>query len=113
MKVYETQKIRNIALLGHGGVGKTTLCEAMLYAAGKSSRLGTVEGGNTVSDFEQEEIKRKFSIRTSLVPIEWKDYKMNVLDTPGYFDFVGGVKEAMSVADSELIVIRSSAGIEV
>ena len=113
MKVYETKKIRNIALLGHGGAGKTTLCEAMLYASGKLSRLGTVENGNTVSDFDPEEVKRKFSIRTSLVPIEWKDYKMNVLDTPGYFDFVGGVKEAMSVADSALIVIRGSAGIEV
>lgn len=113
MKVYETQRIRNVALLGHGGAGKTTLCESMLFTAGMSSRLGRVESGNTVSDFDQEEIKRKFSIRTSVIPVEWKDYKLNLLDTPGYFDFVGGVKEAMSVADSALIVIRASAGVEV
>ena len=113
MKIYETKNIRNVAILGHGGAGKTTLCEAMFYEAGQSSRLGKVENGTTVSDFEPEEIKRKFSIRTSLVPIEWKDYKLNLLDTPGYFDFVGGIKEAMSVADSALIVIRGSAGIEV
>lgn len=113
MNVYETKKIRNIALLGHGGAGKTTLTESMLYVAGMSTRLGKVENGNTVSDFDQEEIKRKFSIRTSLVPIEWKDYKLNILDTPGYFDFVGGVKEALSVADSALIVIKGTSGVEV
>ena len=113
MKVYETKKIRNIALLGHGGSGKTTLCESMLYTSGGSSRLGRIESGNTVSDFDPEEIKRKFSIRTSLVPVEWKGYKINLLDTPGYFDFVGGVKEAMSVADSALIILRASAGVEV
>lgn len=113
MKVYETKNIRNIALLGHGGSGKTTLCESMLYTAGMSSRLGKVESGNTISDFDQEEIKRRFSIRTSIVPIEWKTYKLNVLDTPGYFDFVGGVKEALSVADSAMIVLRGSAGVEV
>jgi len=113
MKVYETKNIRNIALLGHGGAGKTTLCESMLYSAGMLSRLGKVENGNTVSDFEQEEIKRQCSIRTSIVPIEWKSYKLNVLDTPGYFDFVGGVKEALCVADSAMIVLRGSAGVEV
>ncbi|MBP3888533.1 MAG: elongation factor G [Cellulosilyticum sp.] len=113
MKLYETKNIRNIALLGHGGAGKTTLCEAMLFASGKSSRLGRVDNGTTVSDFEPEEIKRKFSIRTSLVPIEWEDYKLNFLDTPGYFDFVGEVQQAMSVADSALIMMRASAGIEV
>ena len=113
MKVYETKNIRNIALLGHGGAGKTTLCESMLYAAGMSSRLGKVENGNTVSDFDAEEIKRKSSIRTSIIPIEWKAHKLNVLDTPGYFDFVGGVKEALSVADSAIIVLRGSAGVEV
>lgn len=113
MRIYETKNIRNIALLGHGGAGKTTLCEAMLYKSGKLSRLGKVESGTTVSDFDPEEIKRKFSIRTSLIPIEWNDYKLNILDTPGYFDFVGEVKEAMSVADSALIVLRASAGVEV
>ncbi|MDF2612997.1 MAG: small GTP-binding protein [Clostridia bacterium] len=113
MKVYETKFIRNIALLGHGGAGKTTLTEAMLYTAGITSRLGKVNAGNTVSDFDPEEIKRKISIRTSVVPVEWKDFKLNILDTPGYFDFAGGVKEAMSVADSALIVVRATAGVEV
>lgn len=113
MKVYETQKIRNIVLLGHGGSGKTTLTEAMLYTAGKLSRLGKVENGNTVSDFDPEEIKRRFSIRTSLLPVEWKSHKLNLLDTPGYFDFVGAVKEAISVADGALIVLKASQGVEV
>ena len=113
MKAYETSYIRNVALLGHGGTGKTTLTEAMLYSAGMTSRLGKVESGSTVSDFDPEEVKRKISIRTSLVPILWKDCKLNILDTPGYFDFVGGVKEAISVADSALIVIRASSGVEV
>ena len=113
MKAYETSYIRNVALLGHGGAGKTTLTEAMLYSAGMTSRLGKVESGSTVSDFDPEEVKRKISIRTSLVPILWKDYKLNILDTPGYFDFVGGVKEAISVADSALIVLRASSGVEV
>lgn len=113
MKSYETKQIRNIAFLGHGGAGKTTLSEAMYFTAGLSSRLGKVENGNTVSDFDQEEIKRKISIHTALVPVEWKGYKLNVLDTPGYFDFVGGVVEALSVADSALIVIKGSSGVEV
>ncbi|WP_070000832.1 elongation factor G [Cellulosilyticum sp. I15G10I2] len=113
MKLYETKFIRNIALLGHGGAGKTTLAEAMLYTAGMTNRLGKVNAGNTVSDFDPEEIKRKISIRTSLIPVEWKDYKLNILDTPGYFDFAGGVKEAMSVADSALIIIKGTAGVEV
>lgn len=113
MKVYETKFIRNIALLGHGGAGKTTLAEAMLYTAGMIKRLGKVNAGNTVSDFDPEEIKRSISIRTSLVPVEWKEYKLNILDTPGYFDFAGGVKEALSVADSALIVMRGTAGVEV
>ncbi len=110
MKGYETKCIRNVALLGHGGAGKTTLAEAMLYTAGMTTRLGRVEAGNTVSDFDPEEIKRGISIRTSLVPVEWKEHKLNILDTPGYFDFVGGIKETLSVADSALIVMRASAG---
>ncbi len=113
MKAYETPYIRNIALLGHGGAGKTTLAEAMLYTAGMTSRLGKVESGNTVSDFDPEEVKRRISIHTSLIPVEWKNYKLNLLDTPGYFDFIGGVEEAMSVADSALIVLKASAGVEV
>ena len=113
MKVYETKDIRNIVLLGHGGCGKTTLTEAMLIASGATKRMGRVESGNTMSDFDTEEIKRKISLRTSLIPIEWKNYKLNLLDTPGYFDFVGGVKEALSVAGAALIVVKASSGIEV
>jgi elongation factor G len=113
MKVYETSKIRNIALLGHGGCGKTSLAETMLYLSGAINRKGKVEQGNTVSDFDPEEIKRKVSIRTSLIPVEWKEHKLNLLDTPGYFDFVGGVKEALSVADAAVIVMRATAGVEV
>ncbi|MGL4736432.1 MAG: GTP-binding protein, partial [Cellulosilyticaceae bacterium] len=113
MKLYETSQIRNIVLLGHGGSGKTTLAESMLYLSGATKRQGKVENGTTTSDFDSEEIKRKISIRTSLIPIEWKDHKLNLLDAPGYFDFIGGVKEAMSIADSALIVLRASAGVEV
>lgn len=113
MREYETKEIRNIALLGHGGAGKTTLTESMLYVAGMTNRLGRIDAGTTVSDYEVEEVKRRFSIRTSLVPVEWKEHKLNLLDTPGYFDFVGGVQEALSVADSALIVLRASCGIEV
>lgn len=113
MNVYETKRIRNIALLGHGGCGKTTLTEAMLYTAGGKTRCGRVDSGNTSSDFDPEEIKRKISIRTALIPVEWKGHKINVLDTPGYFDFVGNVKEAMSVADAALIVMKASSSIEV
>ncbi len=112
MRVYTTDKIRNIVVLGHGSAGKTTLVESMAYLGGLTSRLGKVEDGTTVSDFTKEEQKRGISIRTSLIPIEWNDYKINVLDTPGYFDFVGEVEEAMSVADGAIIVISGKAGIE-
>ena len=113
MKVYTTDKIRNVVLLGHGGAGKTTLAESMCYLAGITSRMGKVEDGNTVSDFTKEEQKRGFSIRTSVLPIEWQDCKINVLDTPGYFDFIGEVEEAISVADAAIIVISGKAGVEV
>ena len=113
MKVYTTDKIRNVVLLGHGGAGKTTLAEAMCYLAGVTSRLGKVEDGNTVSDFTKEEQKRGFSIKTSVIPIEWQDCKINILDTPGYFDFVGEVEEAISVADAAIIVVSGKAGVEV
>lgn len=112
MKVYTTDKIRNIAILGHGSAGKTSLVEAMCYISGVTSRLGRVEDGNTVSDFDKEEQKRGISIKTSLVPIEWEDVKINILDTPGYFDFVGEVEEAMSVADAAIIVVSGKSGVE-
>ena len=98
MDVFRTDRIRNVVLLGHGGAGKTTVAEAMAYLSGITSRLGNVTDGNTISDFDKEEIKRKFSISTTVVPIEWDGVKINVLDTPGYFDFVGEVEEAVSVA---------------
>ena len=113
MKVYRTDEIRNVVLLGHGGSGKTSLVEAMLYVSGVTNRMGKVTESNTVSDFDKEEQKRGFSISTSLVPIEWEKAKINILDTPGYFDFVGEVEEAISVADAAIIVVNCKAGIEV
>ena len=113
MDVYRTDRIRNVVLLGHGGSGKTTLAEAMAYLAGMTSRLGRVEDGNTVSDFDKEEIKRHFSISTSLVPVPWDKVKINILDTPGYFDFVGEVEEAVSAADAAIIVVSGKAGVQV
>ena len=89
MNTYTTDKIRNVVLLGHGGCGKTSLAEAMAFVSGYTTRLGKVTDGNTISDYDKEEIKRKFSISTSVVPVEWQGYKINLLDTPGYFDFVG------------------------
>lgn len=113
MNVYETNQVRNIVLLGHGGAGKTTLVESMAFVSGVISRMGKVPDGNTISDFDKEEIKRHFSIGTSIVPIEWEGVKVNFLDTPGYFDFVGEVEEAASAADAAIIVINGKAGIEV
>ena len=112
MKVYKTQDIRNVVILGHGGCGKTTLVEAMAYATGVTSRQGKVDDGNTISDYDKEEIKRKFSISTSVVPIEWDYWKINLLDTPGYLDFIGETEEALSVADAAIIVVSAKAGVE-
>ena len=91
MNVYTTDKIRNVVLLGHAGSGKISLVEAMAYLAGMTNRMGNVNDGNTISDYDKEEIKRNISIHTSLVPIPWGDVKVNILDTPGSFDFVGEV----------------------
>ena len=113
MDVFRTDRIRNVVLLGHGGAGKTSLAEAMAYLSGITSRLGKVTDGNTVSDYDKEEIKRKFSITTSVVPIEWGKVKINVLDTPGYFDFVGEVEEAVAAADAAIIVVSGKSGIQV
>lgn len=113
MNVYTTDKIRNVVLLGHGGAGKTSLVEAMANLAGMTNRMGRVEDGNTISDYDKEETKRLFSINTSVVPIIWGDTKINILDTPGYFDFVGEAEEAASVADAAIIVVSGKAGIEV
>ena len=113
MNIYTTDKIRNVVLLGHGGSGKTSLAEAMAYLSGITSRMGKVDDGNTVSDFGKEEQKRKISISTSVVPIEWNGYKINVLDAPGFFDFSGEVEEAISAAGAAIIVVNGKAGVEV
>ena len=113
MKDYPTAALRNIALLGHGSAGKTSLSEAMLFSSGAISRQGRVEDGTTVSDFDEEEIRRHISLASSLIPIEWKDHKLNILDTPGYPDFAGEVKGAIRVADSAVILVDSVAGVEV
>ena len=113
MNVYTTDSIRNVVLLGHGGCGKTSLVEAMAYVSGLTGRLGKVSDGTTISDYDKEEIKRKFSINTSVVPLIWKDTKINLLDTPGYFDFVGEAEEAVAAADAAIIVVSGKAGVEV
>lgn len=113
MNVFTTDKIRNVVLLGHSGAGKTSLIESMAYLAGQIKKPGTIDAGNTISDFDKLEISNKFSINTSVVPIIWNDVKINFLDTPGYFDFIGEVEEAVSAADSAIIVISGKNGIEV
>src|SRR3954467_3927896 len=99
MKAYTTAQIRNVGLFSHGGAGKTSLTEAMLFTSKAINRLGRVEEGNTVSDWDPDEIKRSITISTSVIPIEWRDHKINVLDAPGYADFVGEVKGAIRVVD--------------
>lgn len=113
MNVFDTDKIRNVVLLGHGGCGKTTLAEAMAFASGITKRQGKISEGNTISDYDKEEIKRSFSISTSVIPVMWEDTKINILDTPGYFDFVGEVEEAVSAADAAVIVVNGKTGVEV
>ncbi|MBO6149459.1 MAG: elongation factor G [Lachnospiraceae bacterium] len=112
MNVFTTDKIRNVALLGHGGAGKTSLVEAMAKISGMTTRLGKVDDGNTISDYSKEEQKRKFSISTSVIPIQWEGQKLNILDTPGFFDFVGEVEEAVSAAASAIIVVNGKSGVE-
>ena len=113
MKVFTTENIRNISLLGHRGSGKTTLVESILYVKGYIKRKGDVENGTTVSDFDKEEIRRIFSINTSLISVEQNDVKLNFLDTPGYFDFVGEVVSALRVSASAVLVLDATAGVEV
>jgi len=113
MKRYSSDKIRNVALLGHSSCGKTTITEALLFKTKVTNRMGRVEDGNTVSDFDKEEKDRQVSIGTSVVPIEYENTKINFLDTPGYFDFVGEVFGALRVVDGAVLVIDASSGIEV
>jgi elongation factor G len=113
MKTYQTDKIRNVALIGHGGSGKTTLTEALLFATGVTNRQGRVEDGNTVSDFDKEEINRQVSIGTTVLPVEWEGMKINIIDTPGYFDFVGETYGALRASEGAILVVDASSGIEV
>ncbi len=113
MKNYSAGNIRNVAILGHSGCGKTTIAEAVLHVSGVSKRFGRVEEGNTISDYDPEEIKRKSSINASVIPVEWLDEKINFIDTPGFFDFYGEVAQALSVADLALIVVNAKSGVEV
>ncbi|QWT55426.1 elongation factor G [Christensenella sp. MSJ-20] len=113
MKNYNAQSLRNVAIVGHGSEGKTTLTEAIMFNAGLIDRMGKVEDGNTVSDYDAEEIRRGISISASLAPVEHKDVKINFIDAPGYFDFVGEMVQAMHLADSALIVVGAMSGIAV
>jgi len=113
MKKYSKDKIRNLVLLGHGGSGKTTLTEAILYNKEVVKRMGKVEDGNTVSDFDKEEKERQFSIGSSVIPVEFEETKLNFIDTPGYFDFIGEVFASMSVSSGAVIVVDASSGVEV
>jgi elongation factor G len=113
MKEYTPDNIRNVALIGHGGAGKTSVAEAMLFSAGTTNRLGKVQDGNTLSDYHPDEIERQISINTSLLNCEWKSTKINILDTPGYTDFTGEVKSALRVADTAFVIVKAVEGIEV
>ena len=113
MKGYTSETIRNVALVGHGGCGKTTLLEAALLASGVINRIGRVEDGNTVSDYDSMEIEKGYSINTSVVPVEWKSSKINFIDTPGYFDFVGEVNAALRAAEAAVILVDAGSGIQV
>ena len=113
MKEYKTESIRNIALVSHGSGGKTMLAEAFLHVTGATTRLGKIEDGTTASDFEDEEIRRKLSLSTAVLPVEYRDYKINVLDTPGYTDFIGEVISALRVSDGVLVLVDAVAGLEV
>lgn len=113
MKGFTTERIRNVALISHGGAGKTSLAEAMLYTSGAINRLGKVDAGNTTTDFDPDEIKRQVTIGTALAPLEWKGVKVNLLDTPGFFDFIGEVQGALRVADSAIVAVCAVSGVEV
>ena len=113
MKDFAVEKLRNVCLMSHGGAGKTTLAEAMLFNTGVLDRFGKVADGTTTTDYDPEEIKRKISISAAIAPCEWKDCKINVIDTPGYFDFVGEVKQGIRVAEGSLILVSAKSGVAV
>jgi elongation factor G len=113
MKSYKAEQLRNVSLVGHSGAGKTSLAEAMLFNAGVTNRLGKVEEGNTVTDYDPEEVRRRISVSTALAPWEWDEHKVNLLDTPGYADFVGEVKGALRVSDAMVVLVCAASGVEV
>jgi elongation factor G len=113
MKEYTTEFIRNIALVSHSSTGKTMLTEAFLHFTGATTRMGKIEDGTTTSDFEEEEIRRGISLSTGVIPVEYKNHKLNFLDTPGYTDFVGEMVSALRVSDGAMVVVDSVAGAEV
>src|SRR5574340_882128 len=112
MKEYSTEHIRNIALASHSGAGKTILCEALLKFTGATTRMGKIEDGTTASDFDEEEIRRKISLYTAVIPVEYKDTKINFLDTPGYTDFVGEEISAMRVVEGAVLMVDAVNGLE-
>lgn len=113
MKVYSAEHIRNIALISHGGAGKTSLIDAALYDSGAVTRQGKVDEGSSIADFEPDELKRRMSLHTKVLPVEWKNTKINLIDTPGYADFIGEVKAGLRVADAALVVVTAEKGVEV
>ena len=113
MKEYSTNNIRNIALVSHSSAGKTILTEAFLHFTGATTRAGKIEEGNTISDFDDEEIRHKISLYSAVIPIEYKDTKINLLDTPGYTDFVGEVISALSVVEGAIVMVDAVSGLEV
>ena len=113
MKVYETDNLRNVALVGHGACGKTTIASAMLFASGAMNRLGSVEDGTAPTDHDSEEIERKISLQLGLAPIEWNGHKVNILDTPGYAAFNADAKAALAAADCVLLLVEAVAGVQV
>jgi elongation factor G len=113
MKDYPTDKIRNLVLLGHGGTGKTSFAEAALFAAGAINRMGKVDDGTTTSDFDPDEVRRKVSINASILPAEWKDHKLNIIDAPGYADFIGDAYSGLAAADTAVIVVCAASGVQV
>ncbi|HHX87212.1 MAG TPA: elongation factor G [Firmicutes bacterium] len=113
MKTYASDSIRNLALVSHGGAGKTSLAEALLFSSGAINRLGSIEAGNTTTDYDPDEIKRQVTINTALAPLEWDNIKINLLDAPGYFDFIGDVVGSLRVVDSALVVVCAVSGVEV
>ena len=113
MRTYHSNEIGNVVVLGHSGSGKTSVIEAMAYRAGISNRIGNIKDGNTISDYSPEEIQKQSSVGLSVIPLEWNHCKINILDTPGSFDFVGEVEAALKVAESALIVVPATRGISV